>query len=249
MSNPPTANVPETDESAANSTTVTRSKRRFAQMSAEEQRRAVEDGRKRVRNSTIRVSGCRNLKADNSTIHGDNNHVIGNFNVLIGVNNTAEGHRNTFSIPVEPPVPVPAAVATPPAELYRAQDDGEFVTQRPSTREMLGALLRGFMVNTIVLRANQAQAPPREQRPVTEGCVASALDLPGEAVAAADDEPRCDVCLENQKDTLFKPCRHICCCRECARTLAKQHLDRENSTSFKCPKCREQVVELAIVFI
>lgn len=55
-----------------------------------------------------------------------------------------------------------------------------------------------------------------------------------EAASSSDDASHstvdCVVCLSSPKDTLVVPCRHLCMCHECARTLMR----RTN----KCPMCR-----------
>lgn len=253
MSAPANSNTPAGTPAGAASTArpSSRTKRQFATLSAEQQQRLIESGRKRVRNSTIRGSGCRGLKADNSTIHGDNNHVIGNFNVLIGVNNTAEGHNNTFSVPVEPEPPAPVEPPPPEARQERQRRNNRHSAPENPDEVLFELLLRSL--NTALSQPPVTVAEPPPQRPPAQpevdGCVSSALDLTGDALPAQNDEPKCDICMENQKDTLFKPCRHICCCRECARALARTQLETKRNTTFNCPKCRKPVTSLTLVYI
>jgi hypothetical protein len=49
-----------------------------------------------------------------------------------------------------------------------------------------------------------------------------------------DDESKgeCVVCLASPRDTLALPCRHLCLCLDCARTLRTQ--------SNRCPMCRQR---------
>lgn len=250
MSVPVNPNAP----SSATTRTSSRTKRQFATLSAEEQQRLIESGRKRVRNSTIRGSGCRGLKADNSTIYGDNNHVIGNFNILVGTNNTAEGYGNTFSVPEEPAPPVPVAEPPLPPEPREERPQRSRREEHPQDAdEFLFELLVRSLIPSLsqppaaAAAAVVAQPPPAQ--PEVDGCVSSALDLTGDALVAQNDEPKCDICMENQKDTLFKPCRHICCCRECARSLARTQLETKRNTTFNCPKCRKPVTSLSLVYI
>ncbi|EAL48873.2 zinc finger domain containing protein [Entamoeba histolytica HM-1:IMSS-B] len=42
----------------------------------------------------------------------------------------------------------------------------------------------------------------------------------------------CKVCLDNEKNTVFIPCGHICCCYECSKKLSK------------CPICRAQITTI-----
>ncbi|CAN6346961.1 unnamed protein product [Urochloa humidicola] len=60
-----------------------------------------------------------------------------------------------------------------------------------------------------------------------------------EDVADADaDDPgkECVICLTEPRDTAVMPCRHLCLCSECAKTLRFQ--------SNKCPICRQPVEKL-----
>ena len=50
----------------------------------------------------------------------------------------------------------------------------------------------------------------------------------------------CVICMENDRNILFEPCHHLCCCSSCIG----QMIDRSN---FNCPICRvsiEQTVEI-----
>ena len=52
---------------------------------------------------------------------------------------------------------------------------------------------------------------------------------------------RCVVCMENDRNILFNPCHHLCCCSTC---ISQMMIDRSN---FNCPICRtsiEQTVEI-----
>jgi hypothetical protein len=234
-----------------------RPKRRFENMSSDEQWELLASGRKRVHNSTLSVTGFRRLRANNCTIRGDGNHVIGSFNILIGKNNTAEGEGNRFVVPVDPPPPPPPPPVQPargPVQRRRAQP-----VQSPDIAFGAGffeLIMRAVRADEdVLLGASTTQRPPPAKQPAVSAMpapdteIASALDLPGDAVAGDSEETRCVVCLENQKDTLFKPCRHICCCRSCARQLTRVHLEQQKNTAFSCPKCRTPVTALTIVYI
>jgi len=47
----------------------------------------------------------------------------------------------------------------------------------------------------------------------------------------------CRVCLENPKDTLFQPCRHLACCAQCAEKITI------------CPICRALIAEKVKCFV
>jgi len=60
-----------------------------------------------------------------------------------------------------------------------------------------------------------------------------------ESAAAADtqDSFACVVCLAADRNILFRPCRHLCCCGECGRQLAT------------CPVCNKPVEEREQIFV
>ena len=51
----------------------------------------------------------------------------------------------------------------------------------------------------------------------------------------------CVICMTNDRDTCVMPCRHVCCCAECANTLRLQ--------SDRCPVCREAITELVYLTV
>ncbi|XP_020227063.1 probable E3 ubiquitin-protein ligase LUL4 [Cajanus cajan] len=52
----------------------------------------------------------------------------------------------------------------------------------------------------------------------------------------SEEECVCVICMMEPKDTAILPCRHMCMCSECAKTLQSQ--------SNKCPICRQPIQEL-----
>eukprot|EP01083_Nonionella_stella_P062514 162525_1 len=54
-----------------------------------------------------------------------------------------------------------------------------------------------------------------------------------------DDE--CIVCMDERKNTILFPCRHMCLCTECAGML-------ENGDKPECPVCRQKIEEVIRVF-
>jgi len=213
----------------------------------------------RLQNKTVRGSGLKELKADDCSIYGDNNHVIGNFNILIGRNNTAAGHGNTFSVPNDPPPPPRQPPPPPPPPIAEPEPQSLVSALTEVSRMLLLAELAHFP--SAQRRLMYSPPPPNEEPPVpvdtrptaapvekdSDDWVRCALDLPGEAVPTDSEEMRCVVCMENQKDTLFRPCRHLCCCRNCVRALAVQKPNK--MTVFDCPKCRQRVDSMSIVFL
>ncbi|KAL3101145.1 hypothetical protein niasHS_001605 [Heterodera schachtii] len=55
-------------------------------------------------------------------------------------------------------------------------------------------------------------------------------------------ENRCLICLTNERQIVFKPCRHFCVCRECAKVI-------EQNEKPKCPVCRNYVEETLFIYI
>ncbi|KAK3085257.1 hypothetical protein FSP39_000761 [Pinctada imbricata] len=51
-----------------------------------------------------------------------------------------------------------------------------------------------------------------------------------------DDANTCVVCMDNPINTVFLPCRHSKCCRECASSLQL------------CPLCRARINETMDIF-
>ena len=59
----------------------------------------------------------------------------------------------------------------------------------------------------------------------------------------------CVICLSNRKTTIMFPCRHLCCCSECAVLLSTRtisaHIPVLQNTienEKKCPVCRKPVI-------
>ena len=58
----------------------------------------------------------------------------------------------------------------------------------------------------------------------------------GDISKSEGEGSECVICMTNTRDTCVMPCRHVCCCAECANTLRLQ--------SDRCPVCRELITEL-----
>ena len=59
----------------------------------------------------------------------------------------------------------------------------------------------------------------------------------------------CVICLSNRKTTIMFPCRHLCCCSECAVLLSTRSISAPTSVlqntienEKKCPVCRKPVI-------
>lgn len=63
----------------------------------------------------------------------------------------------------------------------------------------------------------------------------------GDLSRSESESKECVICMTNDRDTCVLPCRHICCCAECANTLRLQ--------TDRCPVCRELMTELVYLTV
>ena len=49
---------------------------------------------------------------------------------------------------------------------------------------------------------------------------------------------KCVVCLTNNRNTVFLPCRHSCCCKRCSGTLIEKI----------CPLCKEDIKDIIVLY-
>ena len=54
-----------------------------------------------------------------------------------------------------------------------------------------------------------------------------------------DTHLRCVICLTNQRNILFNPCRHVCCCSDCGLSSSIQ----------TCPMCRQSLEERVVIYL
>ena len=73
------------------------------------------------------------------------------------------------------------------------------------------------------------------------GYFISDMDGLDEMTNGSEEEKECVVCMTNKRDTCVLPCRHVCCCADCANTLRLQ--------SDKCPVCRKPMTELVYLSV
>ena len=53
-----------------------------------------------------------------------------------------------------------------------------------------------------------------------------------------DTQLRCVICMTRQRNILFNPCRHMCCCSECA-----------HNNIHACPICRQVISQQIAVYL
>ena len=63
----------------------------------------------------------------------------------------------------------------------------------------------------------------------------------GDLSKSDNESKECVICMTNPRDTCVLPCRHVCCCAQCANTLRLQ--------SDKCPVCRKPITELVYLTV
>jgi len=148
-----------------------RVRRKFASLPADEQRRRINSGKVRFRNTRFSGSNYTNLAANtctvrgnNNTVRGDENHIYGNGNIvhgdnnfLYGENNRAYGANNTLLNADGTPYEPPAARREPPVApderldgLTGEPDLDAFLANAPTFRDSVWA-------HQIVTDANRAR--------------------------------------------------------------------------------------------
>lgn len=209
---------------------------------------------------------------DRCNIIGDNLNIVGDGNILYGEKNRANGLRNVKRTradwdavvaaraaaaaqpPPPPPPPEPVAVqaTAPPPPPPPVQAQSAPVRSLMSVGTSLGTFFVSF---TMPGRNAQTPAPPPKPIDAPAEVIPSAgvdpnssdwkrclLDLPGEPQTTTVEELKCIVCCDFRFDTIFIPCKHIICCRACARKL----YNPEKPTL--CPQCRTPIESSSIVF-
>lgn len=72
----------------------------------------------------------------------------------------------------------------------------------------------------------------------------SPLELEGHAERAPEGTPEnltCRICMANLKNVMMLPCKHVCCCLDCARQV--------EVPMTKCPICRRGVDKMMVVYL
>jgi hypothetical protein len=114
------------------------------------------------------------------------------------------------------PIPMPPDTGCAAAAVHRALDAAlkEISRQRALTQLTLEAAANAH--------ATQPQSPSRQAPPA--------------AVAPADDENECVVCLSAPRECVLLECGHACVCEQCSATLAT------------CPMCRAHIERVVRMF-
>ena len=132
------------------------------------------------------------------------------------------------------PVPPPPSLAPPPpvAALTRAKKRMVAKERRKATKE---AERKTSLVQqeeehlSIALETSRVEAFAGFEPP-TLAALAGPSTAPPESTIGAS---RCIVCMEDDKDHLFLPCKHVLCCASCAEKIMH--------TNKMCPMCRTPI--------
>ena len=106
------------------------------------------------------------------------------------------------------------------------------VTQRNTQAhwEQQAELRRQQQVAAAAAAAPPPSPPPVVVAPPTLAALGGGSAAPPESTIGAS---RCIVCMEDDKDQLFLPCKHVLCCAGCAKKLM--------NTTRLCPTCRAPI--------
>jgi hypothetical protein len=63
----------------------------------------------------------------------------------------------------------------------------------------------------------------------------------------ATEKVKCKICMDRDMTTVFQPCGHLCCCKECARDIRRDH--QPSAASPCCPICNGKIENEINVFI
>jgi hypothetical protein len=79
-------------------------------------------------------------------------------------------------------------------------------------------------------------APPAPEPVVAPPTLAALGDASSAPPESTVGNARCIVCMEDDKDQLFMPCKHLLCCHKCANHIMR--------TSKQCPQCRGAIKQV-----
>ena len=82
----------------------------------------------------------------------------------------------------------------------------------------------------------------KKRRTVVKEKLAAKPAVPENAIVFEEDKSKyeCVICLNNPKDTVMMPCKHMCCCSSCYR--------KNKSKLSNCPICRKAIKTILTVF-
>jgi hypothetical protein len=185
-----------------------------------------------------RVHGNHNI------ITGPNGYAKGNNNKLKGVNCKAKGTNNAVSSQLE------GGGINVFNFNNQDQDDDLDIVIDDATLSIEKKAKRKKRVGGNIIQSNNTkkQKEIKFVEAPTESEMVHDIVIPDEAVGGGGGQ--CVVCLSKNAVCIVHPCRHVCCCIECARTLclgAKGDELKERG-KVKCPLCKEDAKSILRVF-
>jgi hypothetical protein len=202
---------------------------------------------------TVHGNGC-NVNGANATVYGDrctvtgsNATVYGNDCVVTGTNSRAIGHRNTVK---GANVYASGDYNHVSGENAKAIGKGNIVNvkqpvvvdttarkrPRSSTRDRRA-------VKKSISAPKKKNKKKKEEDKFVQGPTPNELEHDKEASGTEEEKGACVVCLTNRTICITAPCRHLCVCVKCARTLVfgEDGEDIKKRGTVKCPMCREDI--------
>ncbi|KAH3759307.1 pyruvate, phosphate dikinase [Pelomyxa schiedti] len=90
---------------------------------------------------------------------------------------------------------------------------------------------------TVVITEKSKTATTASSAPTLSSVASSAAAAATAAINTSSFSNECVVCLANQREVLFFPCKHIACCLKCSVTLTE------------CPMCRAKIESVIQVYL
>ena len=194
--------------------------------------------------ATVKGNGC-TVTGSNATVSGDrctvtglNATVYGNDCVVSGTNSRIIGHHNTVT----------------GTNVY-ASGDYNRVSGENAKAIGKGNIIIDVRKQPVVVDKKRPRSSTRRKKSTSvpkkkkkgkdkfvEGPTPSELEH-DEEVSGTEEKGACVVCLTNRAICITAPCRHLCVCVKCARTLlfGEDGEDIKKRGTVNCPMCREDV--------
>ncbi|CAN0056932.1 uncharacterized protein LOC144945431 [Lampetra fluviatilis] len=151
---------------------------------------------------------------------------------------TAQGrHRQRLDVY---PAPVPARIDAPrPEPLPEPLPTEPVPDERHEAEEAAAAVAARERLRGEAARNGSGEAAVMRQQPWEQ------QEFPRQEEDKEDDNHKsCVICQDQAKGTVLLPCRHLCLCSACARTIMRGPFNQQ-----KCPLCRKMIVHTMDVFM
>ncbi|XP_061418107.1 E3 ubiquitin-protein ligase RNF26 [Lethenteron reissneri] len=151
---------------------------------------------------------------------------------------TAQGrHRQRLDVY---PAPVPARIdALRPEPLPEPLPTEPVPDEQHEAEEAAAAVAAHERLRGEAARNGSGEAAVVRQQPWEQ------QEFPRQEEDEEDDNHKsCVICQDQPKGTVLLPCRHLCLCSACARTIMRGPFNQQ-----KCPLCRKMIVHTMDVFM